>query len=395
MCGLVFLENVSWARHGLGVGEPFKNLLGPATVERVARALAQALPSADVRTFRRRALAGLEPLEMKARAAHVAKELSAALPADFDLAATVLCSMLADPATTDEIPSQDAHPIGLAGWAVWPLTMVIADLGRDHPERALLALREMTQRFTSEFAVRGFLRDHPKKTLAFFRKWTRDPNPHVRRWVSEGSRPRLPWGIRLESFVADPSPTIPLLVALRDDESPYVRRSVANHLNDITKDHPELFADLLHEWLVDAPEPRKKLLAHASRSLVKSGHPRVLRAFGADAAFVGEATLALSPSRIRVGESVALELTLVSRAKKPQKLVIDYVVHHVRANGKSSPKVFKGWKSTLGAGETLELSRNHSMKPVTTRRYYPGNHTLSCRVNGRDIAEASFELLVP
>lgn len=375
------------------MGEPFKNLLGPATVERVAKALAQALPSADVRSFRRRALAGLEPLEMKARAAHVAAELSAVLPDDFDRAATVLCAMLAEPATTDDIPSQETVRTGLAGWAVWPLTMVIADLGRDQPERALVALREMTQRFTSEFAVRGFLRDHPKKTLALFRKWTRDPNPHVRRWVSEGSRPRLPWGIRLEAFVADPSPTIPLLVALRDDESPYVRRSVANHLNDITKDHPELFADLLHEWLVDAPESRKKLLAHASRSLVKAGHPRVLRAFGADAAFVGRATLASSPSRVRVGASVALALSLVSRSKEPQKLVIDYVVHHVRANGKSSPKVFKGWKVTLGAGESLELSRNHSMKPVTTRRYYAGTHTIACRVNGTDVAHASFELV--
>lgn len=374
------------------MGEPFKNLLGPATVERVAKALAQALPSADVRSFRRRALEGLEPLEMKARAAHVAAALSAVLPDDFDRAATVLCAMLAEPATTDEIPSQEAVRTGLAGWAVWPLTMVIEELGRDHPERALLALREMTQRFTSEFAVRGFLRDHPKKTLSLFRKWTRDPNPHVRRWVSEGSRPRLPWGIRLESFVADPSPTIPLLVALRDDESPYVRRSVANHLNDITKDHPELFADLLHEWLLDAPESRKKLLAHASRSLVKSGHPRVLRAFGADAAFVGQATLSLSPPRVRVGASVVLSLSLVSRSKKPQKLVIDYVVHHVRANGKSSPKVFKGWKVTLGAGESLELSRNHSMKPVTTRRYYAGTHTIACRVNGTDVAQAAFEL---
>ena len=166
------------------------------------------------------------------------------------------------------------------------------------PERALHALHALTQRHTAEWAVRPFIVEHPKPVFATLSRWVSDPSVHVRRLVSEGSRPRLPWGLQLKSLVADPSPTLPLLRALQDDPSAYVRRSVANHLNDIAKDHPAVLLDWLHEHLPDAPAPRVALLKHACRSLIKAGDAQVLKAWGLGQAFRGDVRFDVQPRRV-------------------------------------------------------------------------------------------------
>ena len=242
--------------------EPFKNLINADLVRRCGEHLQRHWRGFDRRGFERRALQGLDALEMKARAMQVADALEATLPDDFDRAAGILESALA-PAATDDSLGFRTTDAGLAGWIGWPLGEFLARRGQADPERALLALRELTQRFTSEFAVRPFLLNHFDLTLAQLQRWSSDPSPHVRRWTSEGSRPRLPWGLQIKSLIADPSPTLPLLHALQDDPSPYVRRSVANHLNDIAKDHPGLVADWLEKHLPEAGAERKALLRHA------------------------------------------------------------------------------------------------------------------------------------
>ena len=192
--------------------------------------------------------------------------------------------------------------------------------------------------------------------------------------------------------MVDPSPTLPLLRALQDDPSSYVRRSVANHLNDIAKDHPDLVAGWVRDHLIDAPDSRSALLRHASRSLIKAGHAPTLAAWGLASGLKGQATLTLSAARAAVGGDIALRVQLQSTARQAQLLVVDYAVHHVRANGSTSPKVFKGWKLTLAPGETRTLDKRHSLKPVTTRTLYPGTHTVDVRVNGVALAVAAFEL---
>lgn len=370
--------------------EPFKNLINAALVREAGAHLRRAWPGFDRRAFEARALGGLDALEMKARAMQVADALEATLPDDFDRAAGILESALG-PAATDDSLGFRTSEAGLAGWIGWPIGEFIARRGLAMPGRGLLALHALTQRFTSEFAVRPFLIHHFDLTLATLTRWTKDPSPHVRRWTSEGSRPRLPWGLRLDALVRDPSPTAPILRALMDDPSEYVRRSVANHLNDIAKDHPERVADWLDTHLPGATPARRALLKHASRSLVKQGHARTLAAWGL-AGFRGEATLALSPRRVAVGGEVMLEAELRSTAKTTQRLAVDYVVHHVRANGGRSPKVFKGWTLELAPGETHTLSKRHSLRPVTTRRLYPGEHRVDLQVNGRVLAAGAFTL---
>jgi hypothetical protein len=215
----------------------------------------------------------------------------------------------------------------------------------------------------------------------------------VRRLASEGSRPRLPWGMVLKPLIEDPSPTLPLLRALQDDPSEYVRRSVANHLNDIAKDHPARVVQWLAEHLPDAPPARQALLRHASRTLIKQGHPGVLQAWGLGTPLRGEVAFALAPARVALGGALQMDVVLRSTQRRgTQPLVIDYAVHHVKANGSTSPKVFKGWRCELAPGQTLQLSKKHSMKPVTTRRYHAGEHRIELLVNGKPVAEAAFEL---
>ena len=376
--------------------EPFKHLISAARVRDAGEHLQRAWPGFDRGRFERLALEGLDALELKARAMHVADALATTLPADFAQAAEVIEAALAPMAVDDD---DDATPrpvgAGLSGWIGWPLGEVVARRGvadAAHAVRAMQALHALTQRFTAEFAIRPLLLAHPDAVFATLRRWTRDPSPHVRRLVSEGSRPRLPWGLQLKPLIADPAPTLPLLLALQDDPSAYVRRSVANHLNDIAKDHPALIADWLAAHLPDASAERRALLRHASRTLIKRGDRRVLAAWGVGGAFRGSATLRAAPKRIAVGESVTLQATLVSAARRAQTLAIDLIVHHVKAGGGSSPKVFKGWQRTLPAGGTLVLTKSLAFRPITTRRYYPGVHRIELQVNGRPVAEAAFTL---
>ncbi len=375
------------------MAEPFKNLINPQGVRLIAQHLRRAWPGFDAAGFERRALDGLDALELKARAMHLADALEATLPADFSKAADVIEASLAPAPAGDGLAEHRSSDAGLAGWPLWPLAEFVARRGLATPERALRTLREITQRFTAEWAIRPFIVAHPAPAFATLERWAADPSPHVRRLVSEGSRPRLPWGLQLKGLVADPSPTLPLLRALQDDASAYVRRSVANHMNDIAKDHPAVVVQWLAEHLPGAPPARRALLKHASRTLIKHGHPAVMKAWGLGRPLRGEVRLEVAPKRIHVGDALTLSVALHSTAARAQPLQIDYAVHHVKANGATSAKVFKGWSLALGAHETRTLRKTHSMREVTTRRYHPGRHELDLRVNGEVRARAFFELL--
>ena len=376
------------------MAEPFKNLIDAAAVQAIAHHLQRAWPAFDAPGFGALALQGLNALELKARVLQVARALVAHLPADADRACGILEASLGPPGVGDDLQGLRTSAAGLAGWPVWPLTEAVALLAAaSAPERGLLALQAMTQRLTAEFAIRPFFVHHPATTFRTVGTWLAHPSAHVRRLVSEGSRPRLPWGLRLQALVADPSPTLPWLQALQDDPSAYVRRSVANHLNDIAKDHPALVADWLATHLPGAGAERTALLRHASRGLVKAGDAVVLAAWGLGAAFRGRVALAVAPAALAMGDVLAITLDLQSTASTPQRLAIDYAVHHVKAGGHTTPKVFKGWVIDLAPGAHRQLVKRHAIKVITTRRYHPGAHAVDVRINGQVLAEAGFMLL--
>ncbi len=275
------------------------------------------------------------------------------------------------------------------------LSDFVATHGLAHFDLSLDALKFFTPFGSSEFGVRPFLERELPRTLAVMQTWADDPDEHVRRLASEGCRPRLPWGRQLPALVHDPAPTFPILTRLRADPSLYVRKSVANHLNDISKDHPALMLNLVESW--DRSHVCTAWIArHAARTLIKRGDPRALRLVGVSgAARVTVAAFSVAPRTLVLGESLKLSATLVSTATTPQRLVADYIVHYAKAGGRTATKVFKWKEATLAPGATLTLAKRQTIRDFSTRRHHPGKHIVELQLNGRVTATGSFTLCVP
>lgn len=333
----------------------------------------------------------LDALEMKNRVQLIADQLVQVLPDDVSERSAILRGLL-HPDVKESL-DQSSDKKGIAGWGIWPLSLVVGQHGLEAFDESMDLLQQMTRRSTAEFAIRYFLLADQERALNIMTGWATNDCHHVRRLASEGSRPRLPWAMQLPALMNNPKPTLPLLKALRDDPSPYVRRSVANHLNDISKDNPALCIRTTEQWLKSAPPMRLSLLRHACRGLIKAGDPKTLSLFGFHPPKVKTDDLVLSSHQIQMGEVLTFSITLHSTAKKAQTLAIDYVMHFRRANGTLSNKVFKGGVVTLKSGESHSFSRRYNFKPVTTRRFYSGTQALSIRINGVDTKAVEFELL--
>ncbi|EWM17543.1 DNA alkylation repair protein [Kutzneria sp. 744] len=277
------------------------------------------------------------------------------------------------------------------GWMIWPVTEAVAVRAvPDAFDVGLQLVADLTSRLTGEFALRTFLAADLDRTLATALRWTASPDEHVRRLASEGTRPRLPWAKRVPAIIDDPQSTVPILDALHRDPSEYVRRSVANHLNDISRSDPALAVAVATRWLTTETAP---LVRHALRTLVKAADPGALALLG----FPPPAALtvtgpALGRANVRVGEELPFEFTLTNDGDEDVRLAVDYVVHHRKANGTLTPKVFKLTTRTLAAGESVTISRRHSFRPITTRVYHSGEHAVELQVNGRTFGRTSFTL---
>jgi len=373
--------------------EPFKNVFSPTLVSIFADHLERQVPSFERRIFEARILEKLTDLELKDRAQLIADQIHQAMPENCKRRGDILLGMLHADETLRK--TEQSGKYGICGWGIQPLVTVVGQHGLDDLDRSLFLLKEMTKRFTSEFGIRYFLLADQDRVLATLANWVDDKNHHVRRLVSEGTRPRLPWAMQLPALIADPSPMLPILEALRDDNEEYVRRSVANHLNDIAKDHPDLVADLANRWMKTADNNRRKLVRHACRSLIKSGHKEALKAFGLSAPKIDLPDLVVDTPEVEFGQSVSFHVVIQSSSDKAQALVVDYVMHFRKANGQLAGKVFKWTKFDLGPRESREISRNHSIRAITTRKYYPGTQALSLRINGEDFCHTAFKLLMP
>jgi 3-methyladenine DNA glycosylase AlkC len=285
------------------------------------------------------------------------------------------------------------RPENVEGIIQWVFTDYVEVFGLDDWEASMPALEHFTQQFSAEFAIRPFIVRYPERTMAQMLAWAGHESAEVRRLASEGCRPRLPWGIRLQALVADPSPILPILERLKNDESESVRRSVANNLNDISKDNAGVVLDLLREWQVDVTTEVRWITGHALRTLVKQGHPGALALLGypSDPAIVVH-NLSVEPKGIQIGDKITISFEIESLAGEPLNLMIDYVVYHMRANGKHTPKVFKLSKRTVQPGEVLRVERKHSFAPVTTRKYYPGEQAIEPKINGKLFGPVGFLL---
>jgi 3-methyladenine DNA glycosylase AlkC len=386
-CGLTKLLSARQSAHV----DPVKNVFHQEGIALMSAVLARHVSSWDSRGFVSAASEGLEALELKARSEQIYQALCQFLPADFSVAATAIRQSL-HPALDANASGEGTTLDGIQGWLILPLTEFAGRQGSGCLPLAMDLLMELTMRFTSEFGIRHLWLRHPDESMALVSPWVHHKNEHVRRLVSEGSRPRLPWGLQLNAFIEKPQSTWHLLEALRDDPSAYVRKSVANHLNDNARDHPELVMELACEWHRNAPSDRQRLIRHALRNLLKQGHPQALALYQFGKPQLQKADLSLSSDRIAIGQNLEFRLEIRSRAAVSQSLRLDYVIHHQKAKGSMTPKVFR-WKDlTLDPAQPLQIARRHSFRVITTRVYHPGIHRLEIKANGEVIATREFFL---
>jgi len=363
-----------------------KDQFGPSAPRAIAQMIRAVHADFPHDEFLRDALAGFAAMTLTGRGFHIAAALRKHLPADYPQAIDVLLASASQP---------HAHRAsgGMAAFLYMPHLFFVARHGLDHFEDSMRAQHALTQRFTAEYSIRAFLEKHPDATLARLREWTRDASPHVRRLVSEGTRPRLPWAPRLRAFQKDPRPVLELLELLKDDSELYVRRSVANNLNDIGKDHPALVVTVAKRWLRGATVERRWIVNHALRSAVKRADLGALGALG----YGSKAEVALrdkrvTPPRVKIGGAVTLSFTLVNKQQKPQRVMVDLVVHFVKARG-TGAKTFKMKALNLAPGARVAVAKKIGLRQLTTRKHYPGVHKVEALLNGQRVALGAFTLL--
>lgn len=316
-----------------------------------------------------------EQRELKQRMRHITHALHEFLPQDYGAALTVL---------------ERAAP-AFGGFEAMFFPDFVEVYGLGDWDRSLKALEHFTKYSSSEFAVRPFIVQDQQRMVRQLKLWAASPNHHVRRLASEGSRPRLPWAMALPAFKQNPTPVLPILKQLKADSSEYVRRSVANHLNDISKDHPDVVLSLAEQWLAGKPETRW-IVKHGCRTLLKLGDPQTLALFGyRKPEGLKIRNFQLRPSVINMGEQVEFEFELVSRKTELGQIRMEYAIEFVRQNGKTTRKVFKISEGVYSEHFRLYRSR-HSFKPISTRNYYPGTHRLAIIVNGQQLDQRDFEL---
>jgi 3-methyladenine DNA glycosylase AlkC len=376
------------------VADALKTFFSPTLVRRLAADLARAHPRFPVNPFVKDACAGLDALELLDRGRHIARALGTHLPAAYPDAIDVLLRSLGPEHATDELLGA-----GMAPFFYLPHTMFVAERGLDHFDLSMRAQHELTRRFSAESSIRPYIAKDPERAFALLREWTNDPNAHVRRLVSEGTRLRLPWAPRVAWLDANPERVLALLELLKDDPSTMVRRSVANNLNDLGKVRPDLLNRTAAAWLEGdggASPERRALIEHALRGAVKRGDAAALRLLGfGKKALVSLERVAFEPRRVKIGGRVAMTFTLRSTARAPQDLLIDVAVHFVKARGVTGAKIFKLKRLTLAPREQVDLQTSFSLAIHTTRVPQPGDHAVDVIVNGQRIPAGSFRVLAP
>ncbi|OEH92673.1 DNA alkylation repair protein [Bacillus solimangrovi] len=317
--------------------------------------------------------------ELKERMNHVTKCLHDCLPKDFESAISIIMKVAPDYSFS-------------YGFAPMIFPNYVEMYGLENWDVSINALELFTKYSSSEFAVRPFIIKDKERMMSKMLQWAQDDNHHVRRLASEGCRTRLPWAISLPEFKKDPTMIIPILQLLKNDSEEYVRRSVANNLNDISKDHPELVLTIAKDWYGQS-KTTDWIVKHGLRTLLKSGHTEALQIFGFDnPKHIDVKNLNITNQKVQIGNQLSFSFIIHKNNEEHAKLRLEYAIYFMRANGKLTKKVFKISEREFTQADE-RINRNHSFKLITTRKYYPGIHKLSIIVNGVEKSVEQFELM--
>ncbi|HQQ94163.1 MAG TPA: DNA alkylation repair protein [Bacteroidia bacterium] len=357
--------------------EALKHMFNPGFARLFGANLKAVYDEFPEQTYLNRILPVLGDLELNQRLSLFAEALHGILPESYNKSLSIL---------------KKAAPLTPQGYTNLIYPAYVAKFGLMEINASLEALKYFTRYGSSEFAIREFIRTDPEKCLSVMKEWTSDENEHVRRLASEGSRPRLPWSFKLDFLIQNPVKGLAILDRLKTDPSPYVRRSVANHLNDVSKDNPEEMLKFLRTWKLTDPQSAW-IMKHGCRSLIKKGHPGALAFFS----FQSNTKLKLdkfrlSSSSLKLGQHLEFSFQLKSSSPRTQKLVVDYAILYCRKSGQNARKVFKLKTLDLPGNASMLFSKKQIIKDFSTRKHLSGKHTLEIQVNGRILCSRHFFL---
>ncbi len=355
---------------------PLKNIFDQQFIADLSKNIKKHYPNWKEKLFVKKIFdLSWDKLELKGRTTHITDILKEMLPENYPSAIKILTKVAK----------------GRTGYQHSFFPSFVERYGLDDFQTSIKALEYFTQFSSSEFAVRPFIIKDTIKMMEQMQKWSKSPNHHVRRLASEGCRPRLPWATRLTQFIDNPSPIWIIIETLKQDKSLYVRKSVANNLNDIAKDHPSEVLDFakknygenIHtDWIIK----------HGLRTLLKASNDQALNIIG----YQSSNNLAIKDftwsKKTTLGNNILFSFTLTSNEPLGH-LRLEYEIEFVRLHRKTSKKIFKIGEGKISA-DAKSYQKQHSFKPISTRKYYSGQHRLSILVNGKKIATGAFELVV-
>jgi 3-methyladenine DNA glycosylase AlkC len=361
-----------------------KDLYSPAFYDRLSNSFVHTIEGFDKTKFKRSLfINSFKTMELKERMKHTARCMHPFMPNTFGPASVNILFKIIDRWRKHEFPKGGLEHMFLPDY--------IESYGLDDYDNAVKALELVTQYVSCEFAVRPFLLQYYQPMLEQMVRWSTHESEAVRRLASEGSRPRLPWAMSIPALKKDPSEVLPILENLKNDLSETVRRSVANSLNDIAKDHPDLVITLAGKWKGISPQV-DAVIKHGSRTLLKKGHRGILEHYGLESQHVDLSLLKVLTPIVKTGDSLRFRFSVINNAKATQTVRLEYGIYYLKANSKLARKVFKISERLFQPGESITIDRSQSFKLITTRVFYPGAHQVSVIINGEEKAIADFTL---
>jgi 3-methyladenine DNA glycosylase AlkC len=361
------------------MAEALKDMFNKKFYERLALEFNKADKNFHSEKFVKDVIKDLDKLELNQRLRNTTLTLKKYLPADYKKSVDII---------------KQVAPDFAKHYTAFIFPDFVGQYGHDNIDLSLETLKYLTQYGTSEFAIREFLKRDFNGTIKVMKKWAEDDNYHVRRLASEGCRPRLPWSYNLPEVMKNPELTLPILEKLKGDNELYVKKSVANHLNDFSRNHTDWMVSLLRSWDKNNIHTAW-IIKHASRTLIKKGHAGSLALFGFENnPKILVENFKLKKPKIKLGDSLDFNFNIVSERSKPQKLVIDYAIHYAKKSGLQSRKIFKLKEIVILPETTVAITKAQSFKDFSTRQHYPGKHKIEILINGKVYCQKEFSLSI-
>lgn len=357
--------------------EPLKEMFNREYYKKLSTEFFNVYSDFDTKAFIHDVTKDMNALELNGRMRNTSVFLNKYLPQDFRKTISIMKQV---------IPNMHR------GYTSLVFPDFVGVYGLDHFDISLDALKYFTSFGSSEFAIREYLRKDFKRTINAMYEWSKDDDHHVRRLSSEGSRPRLPWSFKLDDVISDPSVTQPILNNLKADSELYVKKSVANHLNDLSKDSPSYMLNLVKTW--DHSDPHTAwIVKRACRNLIKEGDKTSLSFFAFEKNVkVDVPDLKLDKSKVKMSDTLTFSFSVQSKKTTEQKIVVDYRIHFRKKSGGTSPKIFKLKEINLAPKQQVGIVKRQHFKDLTTRKHFPGVHTLEILINGKVLASKKFSL---